>query len=163
VLFAPRKEPLFDTKSKCGPNSRQKLPATRINTGEQALFRLPENSAKSPLTQVQNRGFWGIGEIGLLAAPLPPSARAKGKRLGRPTVLVDTARIAALRASGRTWTSIAQELGVGEGTVRRAAAAKNLLQIASASALVPVLEPGHFDPPQTFVSGETTSFPARGQ
>src|SRR3989442_15837464 len=69
------------------------------------------------------------------------------------TVTVDTARITALRASGRTWTSIAQELGVGEGTVRRAAAAKNLLQIAPASALVPVLEPGHFDPPQTFVSG----------
>ena len=81
------------------------------------------------------------------------SARAKGKRLGRPTVTVDTARITALRASGRTWTSIGQELGVGEGTVRRAAAAKNLLQIALASALVPVLEPGHFDPPQIFVSG----------
>ena len=76
------------------------------------------------------------------------SARAKGKRLGRPTVTVDTARITALRASGRTWTSIGQE-----GTVRRAAAAKNLLQIALASALVPVLEPGHFDPPQIFVSG----------
>src|SRR6266853_1075030 len=28
------------------------------------------------------------------------SARAKGKRLGRPTVLVDTARVAVLRASG---------------------------------------------------------------
>jgi hypothetical protein len=68
-------------------------------------------------------------------------------RHGRPTVAVDSVRIAALRASGRTWTSIAQELGVGEGTVRRAAAAKNLLQIAPASALVPVVEPGHFDPP----------------
>ena len=90
------------------------------------------------------------------------SVRAKGKRLGRPTVAVDSVRIAALRASGRTWTSIAQELGVGEGTVRRAAAAKNLLQIAPASALVPVLEPGHFDPPQTFVSGEAAPFPARG-
>ena len=58
MLFAPRKEPFFDTKSKCGPNSRPKVPLARINTGEQALFRLPENSAKSPLTQVQNRGFW---------------------------------------------------------------------------------------------------------
>ena len=33
--------------------------------------------------------------------------------------------------------------------------------LRGASALVPVLGPGHFDPPQTFVSGETTSFPVR--
>src|SRR6266568_1342929 len=66
----PEKSRFFDTKSKCGANSRPKVPLARINTGEQALFRLPENSAKSPLTQVQNRGFWGIGEIGAFADPL---------------------------------------------------------------------------------------------
>jgi DNA-binding NarL/FixJ family response regulator len=31
-------------------------------------------------------------------------------------------RIAALRAQGRSWASIADALGVGEGTVRRAIA-----------------------------------------
>jgi DNA invertase Pin-like site-specific DNA recombinase len=45
------------------------------------------------------------------------NARAKGKRLGRPPVAVDTARIAALRASGASLRAIASELGVSVGTV----------------------------------------------
>lgn len=49
------------------------------------------------------------------------NARAKGKRLGRPRVTVDVPRIAALRAQGFSWASIAATLKVGEGTVRRAA------------------------------------------
>ena len=49
------------------------------------------------------------------------NARAKGKRLGRPRVAVDAARLAALRALGQPWTAIAGKLGVGEGTVRRVA------------------------------------------
>jgi DNA invertase Pin-like site-specific DNA recombinase len=49
------------------------------------------------------------------------NARAKGKRLGRPRVIVDTRRIAALRAQGLGWKKIARELGVGVSTVLRAA------------------------------------------
>jgi DNA invertase Pin-like site-specific DNA recombinase len=45
------------------------------------------------------------------------NARAKGKRLGRPRVSVDAARIARLRASGASWPKIAAELGVSVGTV----------------------------------------------
>lgn len=45
------------------------------------------------------------------------AARSKGKRLGRPRVSLDVARIAALRASGRSWPQIAAELGVSVGTV----------------------------------------------
>jgi DNA invertase Pin-like site-specific DNA recombinase len=48
------------------------------------------------------------------------TARAKGKRLGRPQVLVDIHRIAILRKQGRSWPQIARELGVGVGTVYRA-------------------------------------------
>src|SRR5579862_6267713 len=48
------------------------------------------------------------------------SARAKGKRLGRPRVIADGDRIAALRAQGLSWVAIAKQLGIGEGTVRRA-------------------------------------------
>ena len=55
----PETYPFFDPKSKCRANFRPKVLPTRINTGEQALFRLSENSGKSPVTQVQNRGFWG--------------------------------------------------------------------------------------------------------
>jgi DNA invertase Pin-like site-specific DNA recombinase len=49
------------------------------------------------------------------------AARSKGKKLGRPRVSVDAARIAVLRASGRSWPQIAAELGVSVGTVYQAA------------------------------------------
>src|SRR6476646_6585685 len=49
------------------------------------------------------------------------NARAKGKRLGRPRVRVDMARIAALRSQGRSWPQIARELGISVGTAYGAA------------------------------------------
>ena len=49
------------------------------------------------------------------------NARAKGKRLGRPPVFVSESKVEALRASGASWRTIAKELSVGIGTVRRAA------------------------------------------
>src|ERR1700731_1549125 len=39
------------------------------------------------------------------------NARAKGKRLGRPCVVVDRSRIAALRARGCSWRTIARQVG----------------------------------------------------
>jgi DNA invertase Pin-like site-specific DNA recombinase len=47
------------------------------------------------------------------------NARAKGKKLGRPRVVVDTARIAALRASGASWRTISEETGLSKGTAAR--------------------------------------------
>jgi DNA invertase Pin-like site-specific DNA recombinase len=63
------------------------------------------------------------------------SARARGKRLGRPRVNVDAARIAVLRSEGLSWAKIGERLGVGEGTVYRVAqaSAKNLLKTVSAT------------------------------
>jgi len=49
------------------------------------------------------------------------AARAKGKTLGRPRVVVDVARITALRASGASWQKIAVELGASVGTVFQSA------------------------------------------
>src|SRR6266576_1016270 len=49
------------------------------------------------------------------------NARAKGKTLGRPRVVVDAAQIARLRASGASWPKIAAEMGVSVGTVYQAA------------------------------------------
>jgi DNA invertase Pin-like site-specific DNA recombinase len=51
-------------------------------------------------------------------------ARANGKQLGRPRVAVDTDRIAALRAQGRSWIEISRELGIGKGTAQRALSAR---------------------------------------
>jgi DNA invertase Pin-like site-specific DNA recombinase len=50
------------------------------------------------------------------------NARIKGKRLGRPRVVVDSLRIASLRAQGRSWAEIVAEMGIGKGTAQRALA-----------------------------------------
>ncbi len=51
------------------------------------------------------------------------NARAKGKRLGRPRVIVDASKIADLRAQKRSWSYIQAELGVSKGTAQRVFAA----------------------------------------
>jgi DNA invertase Pin-like site-specific DNA recombinase len=48
-------------------------------------------------------------------------ARVKGRRLGRPPKDLDTEAIAALRRQGLGWRAIAQQLGVGVGTLYRVA------------------------------------------
>src|SRR3984885_10544905 len=48
------------------------------------------------------------------------NARAKGRRLGRPRVIVDVSRIASLRSQGRSWAQITNEIGVSKGTAQRA-------------------------------------------
>ena len=62
------------------------------------------------------------------------AARSRGQRLGRPRVVVDARRIAALRSEGLSWAKIAERLGIGEGTAYRIAqaSAKNLLATAPA-------------------------------
>ncbi len=49
------------------------------------------------------------------------NAKANGKRLGRPKRVVDSRRIAALRAQGAGWKRIATEMGIGVGTLYRIA------------------------------------------
>ncbi len=48
------------------------------------------------------------------------NARAKGKKFGRPRVPVDAARIAALRASGHSWSEVCEVLELSKGTAQRA-------------------------------------------
>lgn len=64
------------------------------------------------------------------------AARSKGKTLGRPKVALDAARIATLRASGRSWPQIAAELGVSVGTAYAFARSlsKNPAELPSVSA-----------------------------
>lgn len=45
------------------------------------------------------------------------NARAKGRKLGRPTVTVDPAEITRLRGEGRSMAKVAEYLGVSVGTV----------------------------------------------
>jgi len=62
------------------------------------------------------------------------NARAKGTRIGRPRVVVDPAKIAALRASGLSWRTIERELGVSVRTARRFAEASGKKVSAGVSA-----------------------------
>jgi DNA invertase Pin-like site-specific DNA recombinase len=50
------------------------------------------------------------------------NARAKGKQLGRPRVVVDAARITRLRAQGRSIREIANELGYSRSLVHKSLA-----------------------------------------
>jgi DNA invertase Pin-like site-specific DNA recombinase len=63
------------------------------------------------------------------------SAKAHGKRLGRPLVAVDAYKVATMRASGCSWASISRELSIGKGTAQRAflSLPKNPLKQASAT------------------------------
>src|ERR1700738_5156598 len=73
--------------------------------------------------------FTGLGAVAELERSLIAervcaglrNAKAKGKRLGRPRVDIDLARITNLRSKGCSWAAIATEMGIGEGTARRAA------------------------------------------
>jgi DNA invertase Pin-like site-specific DNA recombinase len=47
------------------------------------------------------------------------NARAKGKRLGRPRISLDTSRVVRLRAEGRTVREIAEALGVSRSLVHK--------------------------------------------
>ena len=49
------------------------------------------------------------------------NARAKGKRLGRPRIIVDASRIASLRAQGASWHDTCEKTGLSKGTAQRAA------------------------------------------
>ena len=53
------------------------------------------------------------------------NARAKGRTLGRPKRIVDSARIASLRAQGASWRTISDDLGVGVATLYRASARRS--------------------------------------
>lgn len=51
------------------------------------------------------------------------NARAKGKRIGRPKVVVDGMRVKALRDAGRSWSEICHETGLTKGTAQRSVSA----------------------------------------
>jgi len=55
------------------------------------------------------------------------NARAKGKTLGRPRIVVDATRVIRLRAQGRTIREIADTLGVSRGLVHKTLANRDVI------------------------------------
>ena len=47
------------------------------------------------------------------------NAKAKGKRLGRPTVIVDRSKVLTLRAAGLSWNAIALKTGISAASAYR--------------------------------------------
>jgi DNA invertase Pin-like site-specific DNA recombinase len=62
------------------------------------------------------------------------NARAKGKKLGRPRIAVDAARIGRLRAQGRTVRDIASELGYSRSLVHKTLANGESSRVANEAA-----------------------------
>jgi DNA invertase Pin-like site-specific DNA recombinase len=62
------------------------------------------------------------------------AAKAKGKRIGRPKVVVDAFRIASLRHQGRSWAEITRTTGISKGTSQRAIADLPKTPVAGTSA-----------------------------
>jgi len=73
----------------------------------QALFTIVSAVAQLERDLIRERVSAGIR-----------NARANGKKLGRPMRTVDPDRILEMRADGQTLEQIAENLGVGYGTVR---------------------------------------------
>jgi DNA invertase Pin-like site-specific DNA recombinase len=48
------------------------------------------------------------------------NARSKGKQIGRPSLGIERARIAALRGSGASWSTVSEALGCSPATAKRA-------------------------------------------
>ena len=61
------------------------------------------------------------------------NARAKGKTLGRPRVIVDASRIARLREQGRTIREIADQLGYSRSLVHKSLANAEPRSVANAA------------------------------
>ncbi len=61
------------------------------------------------------------------------SAKAKGKKLGRPRAAVDATQMATLRAAGASWKVISRELGIGVGTACRALQSRGIMRCADSS------------------------------
>ena len=73
----------------------------------QALFTIVSAVAQLERDLIRERVTAGIR-----------NARANGKKLGRPMRAVDPDRILEMRAEGQTLEQIAENLGIGYGTVR---------------------------------------------
>ena len=54
------------------------------------------------------------------------TARAKGKRIGRPRVFVNLSKILQLRQQGCSWAQITAQTGISKGTAQRAMASLQL-------------------------------------
>ena len=67
----------------------------------------------------------GTGSCGLR------NARAKSKKLGRPSTVVDAARIGRLRAQGRSIREIASELGYSRSLVHKTLAHCGSFRVAN--------------------------------
>lgn len=61
------------------------------------------------------------------------AATARGKRIGRPKVVVDGAGVAFLREQGRSWAEVTQETGISKGTAQRALAGLPKTLVANTS------------------------------
>ena len=94
----------------------QILPHSPVSSPSQlraAIYaRVSTNNGQDPTVQTRDLEALGCDVDSLIGT-------GTKSRSGQPRVAVDAARVARLRASGKSWAAIADELRIGEGTVRR--------------------------------------------
>jgi DNA invertase Pin-like site-specific DNA recombinase len=93
---------------------RKRLAANRKSLSTHVMLHLPVSRVFGAVAELERSLIVERVKAGLR------NAKAKGKRLGRPQMVLDIARINDLREKGLSWPLIAEQLGVGVGTVYRA-------------------------------------------
>lgn len=99
--------------SACGVGYRSYTEQYLDSTGiwKDAIIGILSTIAKQERIRISERTKAGLA-----------TARKNGKHLGRPKTIVNLSEVSALRASGLGWKRIARKLGMGVGTLLRAAA-----------------------------------------
>jgi hypothetical protein len=122
----------LDGQSWPGPEASASRDQSHTCCGPWRPFRhsgLNSSASSKASTRPRRRGRWFHGARRRGGARAQPDCRAgscgapkrqsEGKRLGRPRVVVDAAKIAALRASGASWRIVCEKTGLTKGTAQR--------------------------------------------
>ena len=115
--------------SRLGRDMREVI-STVYELADLGITVVPVKSQTGPINSTMGKLLWAIQawfaemeneERSETIKAGQARAKAAGKRIGRPKVVFDREEVIKLREQkGWSWSRIAGELGVGEGTVRRA-------------------------------------------
>src|SRR5215471_15908607 len=114
--------------SRLGRDMREVI-STVYELADLGITVTPIKSQTGPITSTLGKLLWAIqawyaemenDERSEAVRAGQQRARAEGKHIGRPRAVFRRDQVAELRAQGLSWRQVADKLGVGVGTVRRA-------------------------------------------
>src|SRR5262249_36355978 len=114
--------------SRLGRDMREVI-STVYDLADLGITVVPIKSQTGPINSTLGKLLWAIqawyaemenDERAEAVRAGQQRARAEGKHIGRPRAVFRRDQVADLRAQGLSWRQVADQLGVGVGTVRRA-------------------------------------------